>query len=267
MPAKQSQQNLRPTAASETGSSQNGRLYVVGVPIGDPDDITVRGIHVLKTVDLIASEDPQATQRLLAHHQIQATITSYGPHHLKEKVEVLLQRLRQGADVALVSDCGSPLIADPGHLLVAAAHAQRIPVVPVPGPSAVIAALTATGLPCDSFFFLGHLPDSPTSIAHRLTEALERKVPTVIFCTVASVSCTLGILSRVAPRCHVALGCDLTRSNERILAGTARQVHQKLSSIANQDLTLILAGTKGRRRTASRRKQDQSLSSRRIKIR
>ncbi|MGE0642723.1 MAG: 16S rRNA (cytidine(1402)-2'-O)-methyltransferase [Nitrospira sp.] len=267
MAGKRSQQNLGPIAALKTSPARSGRLYVVGVPIGDPDDMTVRGIRVLQAVDLIASEDPRATQRLLAHHHIQATVTSYGPYQLRNKVGVLLERLRQGADVALVSDCGSPLIADPGHLLVKAAHAQHIPVVTVPGPSAVIAALTATGLPCDSFFFFGHLPINPTRIARCLTTALEREVPTVIFCTVASVARALGILSNVAPRCRVVLSCDLTRSNERVLAGTARQVNQKLFNVVNQDMTLILAGTKMRRRGADRMKQDQSLSSRRIKIR
>ncbi|NGZ04188.1 MAG: rRNA (cytidine-2'-O-)-methyltransferase [Nitrospira sp. WS238] len=267
MAGKRSQQNLGPVAALKTSPARSGRLYVVGVPIGDPDDMTVRGIQVLQAVDLIASEDPRATQRLLAHHHIQATVTSYGPYQLRNKVGVLLERLHQGADVALVSDCGSPLIADPGHLLVKAAHAQHIPVVTVPGPSAVIAALTATGFPCDSFFFFGHLPVNPTRIARCLTTAMEREVPTVIFCTVASVARALGILSNVAPRCRVVLSCDLTRSNERVLAGTARQVNQKLFNVANQDLTLILAGTKMRRRGADRMKQDQSLSSRRIKIR
>ena len=98
------------------------------------------------------------------HHGIQATVTSYGPRNLQEKAAVLLQRLQQGIDVAFVSDCGSPLVADPGHLLVAAAHAHGIPVVPVPGPSAIIAALTAAGFPCDSFYFLGHLPSASSRI-------------------------------------------------------------------------------------------------------
>ncbi|MBX3303273.1 MAG: rRNA small subunit methyltransferase 1 [Nitrospira sp.] len=242
MPTKRSQQNLRAATASETRPVRSGRLYVVAVPIGHPDDFTVRAIRVLKTVDIIASEDPQATQQLLAHHQIRGTVISYGPWNLKEKVAVLLQRLQQGADVALVSDCGSPLIADPGHLLVAAAHANRIPVVPVPGPSAVIAALSTAGLPCNSFFFLGHLPNNPTHIVRCLTDALKREVPTMVFCTATSAVCALQTLIGIAPRRRIVLACDLTRSNERILCGNARQVSQGLSGLLGQDMTFIVAG-------------------------
>ncbi|MDH4084598.1 MAG: rRNA small subunit methyltransferase 1 [Nitrospira sp.] len=252
---------------SENQPPRIGKLYVVAVPIGHPDDLTVRGIRILKTVDIIASEDPNATQQLLAHHQIHTTVTSYGPYHLKEKARVLLQRLQQGADVALVSDCGSPLIADPGHLLVALAHAHRIPVVPVPGPSAVIAALTASGVPCESFYFLGHLPNSRARITRCLTDALTREILTIAFCTVTSVAHALRTLTVIAPRRRVVLACDLTQSNERILSGTPRQISQKLRGLPGEDLTLVLAGTTRRRWALGTSTRVQSLSSRRIKTR
>ncbi|MDR4468641.1 MAG: rRNA small subunit methyltransferase 1 [Nitrospira sp.] len=246
MPGKWSQQNLSAMTGSATGLAQSGRLYVVAVPIGDLDDFTVRAIRILKTVDVIASEDPQATRRLLAHHQIEGRVISYGPYNLKEKVEVLLQRLRHGTDVALVSDCGSPLIADPGHLLVAAAHTNHIPVVPVPGPSAVTAALSTTGLPCDSFFFLGHLPNNSARIIRCLTDALKRDVPTMVFCTATSVACAVQALIRLAPRRRIVVACDLTQKTERILWGTAHQMSQDLPGLRGQDITLIVAGGKGR---------------------
>src|SRR5512139_43653 len=148
MPTKQSQQNPGASRTSISPPNRKGTLYVVAVPIGHPDDVTVRALRILGKVDIIASEDPHLTQQLLMHHGIQATVTSYGPRNLKEKAAVLLYRLQRGIDVALVSDRGSPLVADPGHLLVAAAHSRGIPVVPVPGPSAIIAALTAAGFPC-----------------------------------------------------------------------------------------------------------------------
>jgi 16S rRNA (cytidine1402-2'-O)-methyltransferase len=215
---------------------------VVAVPIGHPDDMTVRAIRILKTVDIIASEDPQATQQLLAHHRIRGTVVSYGPWNLKEKVEVLRKRLRQGAEVALVSDCGSPLIADPGHLLVAAAHADRIAVVPVPGPSAVIAALSTTGLPCESFFFLGHLPNNSARILPYVTDALNRDVPTIVFGTARAVACAVRILIGMAPRRRIVLACDLTGSNERILYGTPGRISQELPGLLGQDIALIVAG-------------------------
>jgi 16S rRNA (cytidine1402-2'-O)-methyltransferase len=247
MPIKRSQQNLRAATVVETRPARSGRLYVVAVPIGHPDDFTARAIRILKTVDIIASEDPQATQQLLAHHQIRGTVVSYGPWNLKEKAAVLLERLQQGAEVALVSDCGSPLIADPGHLLVAAAHADRIPVVPIPGPSAVIAALSTAGLPCDSFFFFGKLPNNSTYIVRCLSDALKREAPTIAFCTVASVVCALQTLMASAPRRRIVLACDLTRPNERIFSGTARQVSQALPGLLGRDIALIVAGKHSRR--------------------
>lgn len=243
MPAKRSQQNHGATTTSKTRTARSGTLYVVATPIGHLDDVTIRAIRTLKMVDLIASEDPHATQQLLAHHRIHTTVTSYGPTHLREKVGVLLQRLRQGADVALVSDCGSPLIADPGSLLVAAALDNRMTVVPVPGPSAVIAALTTAGMPCDSFFFGGDLSNNQTRINHCLTDALKRHVPTLVFCTVPSAARAVRTLMSLAPRRRLVLACDLTRVHERIVCGTARQVNQELPNLLGQNLTLIVAGT------------------------
>lgn len=242
MRPKRSQQNLAAARGLETRPAQSGRLYVVAVPIGHPDDMTVRAIRILKTVDIIASENPQTTQRLLAHHRIRGTVVSYGPWNLKEKVDVFRQRLRQGTKVALVSDCGSPLIADPGHLLVAAAHADRIPVVPVPGPSAVMAALSTTGLPCESFFFLGYLPNHSARILPYVTDAVNRNVPTIAFGTARSIACAVRILRRMAPRRRIVLACDLTKSNERILYGTSGRISQELPSLLGQDMALVIAG-------------------------
>lgn len=246
---------------------QRGTLYLVAVPIGHPDDVTVRALRILGTVDLIASEDPNVTQHLLAHHGIQATVTSYGPRNLREKVAVLLQRLQQGMTIALISDCGSPLVADPGHVLVAAAHAHGIPVVPVPGPSAIIAALTAAGFPCDSFYFLGHLQRVSSRITRHLIDVLKREGPTVIFCTGTVVARILKILDSISPRCSVAVAYDLTKPNEFIIRGTACEVFEKLHPRRGQDVTLVLAGKDGIEADDHGVRRAQSLSSRRIKTR
>jgi len=232
---------------SDAQPQQSGTLYVVAVPIGHPDDVTVRAIQVLEEVDIIASEDPKATQRFLRYHDIQATVTSYGPINLKEKVGVLLQRLQGGMDVALVSDCGSPIIADPGHLLVAAAHVHRILVVPVPGPSVIVTALTVAGFPCDAFHFLGHLPRTASRIRQCLVDSLKRKAPTVAFGTVASTVHALETLSTIAPRHLVVVACDLTRPGELIIRGTALRVRQRLRWISGKEITLVLAGSGGRK--------------------
>lgn len=248
-------------------SHRGGTLYVVAVPIGHPDDVTVRALRILGKVDLIASEDPKVTQQLLMHHSIRATVTSYGPRNLQEKAAVLLQRLQQGIDVAFVSDCGSPLVSDPGHLLVAAAHTHGIRVVPVPGPSALIAALTAAGLPCDSFNFLGHLPSASSRITQRLMDSLKRNGPTVVFCTGTVVARILKSLGHIAPQCSVVVAYDLTKPNEHILRGTAGEVSKKLGSGTGRDVTLVLAGRDGTESDDQDMHRAQSLSSRRIKTR
>jgi 16S rRNA (cytidine1402-2'-O)-methyltransferase len=246
---------------------RSGTLYVVAVPIGHPDDVTVRALRILGMVDLIASEDPNVTQQLLMHHGIEATVTSYGPTNLREKAAVLLHRLQQGMDVALVSDCGSPLVADPGYFLVAAAHTHGVPVVPVPGPSVIIAALTAAGFPCDSFYFLGHLPSTPSCITRYLIDALKRKSPTVAFCTGTAVVCILRALNDIAPRCTVAVAYDLTKPNEQIICGTADEVRKRLRPTRRREVTLVLAGKVEAELDEHGGHRAQSLSSRRIKTR
>lgn len=240
---------------------------MVAVPIGHPDDVTVRAIRTLGEVDIIASEDPNMTQQLLKHHGIHATVTSYGPRNLREKAAVLLQRLQQGIDVALVSDCGSPLVADPGYFLVAAAHTHGIPVVPVPGPSAIIAALTAAGFSCDSFYFLGYLPNASSRIAQYLIDSLKRKGPTVAFCTGTMAARILKTLDGISPRCPVAVAYDLTKPHERIIRGTACEMREQLRPAPGRDVTLVLAGKDGMESDDQGGGRAQSLSSRRIKIR
>lgn len=246
---------------------RSGTLYVVAVPIGHPDDVTVRAIQTLGKVDLIASEDPKVTQQLLMHHGIQATVTSYGPRNPQEKAAVLLQRLQQGSHIALVSDCGSPLVSDPGHLLVAAAHTHGIPVVPVPGPSAIIAALTAAGFPSDSFYFLGHLPRAVSRTTRLLSDSLRRKGPLVAFCTETVVAHVLKSLVDIAPQRFVAVAYDLTKPNEQIIRGTARAVRERLHPIQRREVTLVLAGKEGTEKDDRDVRRPQSLSSRRIKTR
>jgi len=268
MPTKWSQQNIGASRTSVSPLNQKGTLYVVAVSIGHPDDVTVRAVRILREADIIASEDPNMTQQLLVHHGIQATVTSYGPRNLREKAAVLLQRLQQRIDVVLVSDCGSPLVADPGHFLVAAAHAHGIPVVPIPGPSAIIAALTVAGFSCDSFYFLGYLSNAPSRIAQYLIDSLKRDGPTVAFCTGTAVPRILKTLAGISPRWPVAVAYDLTIPNERIIRGTAREVCERLSSAQGRNVTLVLAGKKdGTELDDQSARRAQSLSSRRIKIR
>ncbi|MBS0155093.1 MAG: hypothetical protein JSS38_10890 [Nitrospira sp.] len=246
MAPKQSQENAGTSMASANSPGAKGAVYVVAVPIGHPDDLTLRALAILQSVDLVASEDPKLTQQLLAHHRISATVTSYGPVNVKEKVAVLLQRVRQGARIAIVADTGSPLIADPGALLVAGAHIQGTRVIPIPGPSAGLAALSVAGFPCESFYFLGELPAPGPHLARCVADAVKREVPTVAYATRYTVTHILKTLVHLAPRRLLAVAWDLTKTNEVVIRGTPPQIDRRLPNIQGEDITIVLSGRKQR---------------------
>src|SRR5581483_11189121 len=139
-------------------SDGSGCLYIVATPIGNLEDITLRAVRVLKEVDLIACEDTRQTQKLLSHYGITTRTTSYHDHNEMTRAPELIVQLEQGARIALVSDAGMPGISDPGYRLITLAIRHHVPVVPIPGASAFVAALAASGLPTDSFRFGGFLP-------------------------------------------------------------------------------------------------------------
>lgn len=157
-----------------------GTLYIVATPIGNLEDITFRAVRILKEVDLIAAEDTRHTRKLLTHFGISKPLTSYFDHNKHLKGEVILSRLRDGASVALVSDAGTPCVADPGYQLVRDAIAEGIVVVPIPGVSAAVAALSAAGLPTDSFTFIGFLP-SRQGKRHQQLSSLKDEPRVLIF--------------------------------------------------------------------------------------
>jgi 16S rRNA (cytidine1402-2'-O)-methyltransferase len=144
---------------SETGATAGGGvLYLVATPIGNLEDITLRALRILREADQIAAEDTRHTQKLLTHYEISRPLVSYHEHNEVARAPELIAALEQGAKIALVSDAGMPLVSDPGHRLVELCLLHHIPVVPVPGPSASLAALAASGLPNEEFLFVGFLP-------------------------------------------------------------------------------------------------------------
>ena len=147
------------TGATKTSTETAlGCLYLVGTPIGNLEDMTLRALRILKEVDQIACEDTRHTQKLLTHYEIRKPLISYHEHNEMTRAPELLISLEQGAKIALVSDAGMPLVSDPGHRLVTLCLRHHVPVVPVPGPSALLAALAASGLPNEEFLFVGFLP-------------------------------------------------------------------------------------------------------------
>ena len=135
-----------------------GTLYLVATPIGNLGDISFRAVEILRNVDLVACEDTRRTAKLLQHYSLRKEMISYHEHNEMTRAAELVIRMEQGARVALVSDAGTPVISDPGHRLVALCLRHRIPIIPIPGPSALIAALAVSGLPTEEFIFAGFLP-------------------------------------------------------------------------------------------------------------
>jgi len=157
-----------------------GTLYIVATPIGNLEDITLRAKRILSEVDLIAAEDTRHTRKLLSHFDIHTKMISFSQHHEKGKAHKVIEILKGGSDVALVSDAGTPCISDPGYPLMTAAIEEGIDVVPVPGASAVITALSAAGLPTDRFTFIGFLPEKPGK-RKKVIEDLKNYDHTLVF--------------------------------------------------------------------------------------
>lgn len=155
-------------------------IYVVATPMGNLEDITLRAIRILSEVDFIAAEDTRHSQRLLSHFNISTPVVAFHEFNEKEHCALILKKVSEGAKVALISDAGTPLISDPGYFLIHSAHKQGIPVSPIPGPSAVVAALCVSGLPTHAFVFEGFLPAKAKARQNRLVE-LREEVRTLIF--------------------------------------------------------------------------------------
>ncbi len=153
-----SAKTVPPKPAAAGNFAAGSCLYLVGTPIGNLEDITLRAVRILKEVDQIACEDTRHTQRLLTHYDIHKPLVSYHEHNEVTRAPELVIALEQGAKIALVSDAGMPLVSDPGHRLVTLCLRHHIPVVPIPGPSALLASLSASGLPAEEFLFVGFLP-------------------------------------------------------------------------------------------------------------
>src|ERR1700674_660964 len=168
-----------PVTTAEDGTGRSGCLYLVATPIGNLEDITVRALRVLGEADLIACEDTRHTAKLLNHYGIQKSTTSYHEHNEVTRSAELVLRMEEGARVALVSDAGTPGISDPGHRLVALCLRHHIPVVPIPGPAALVAALVASGLPTEEFLFIGFLP-ARAGARRKALEALKAEPRTIV---------------------------------------------------------------------------------------
>ena len=240
--ARQRSQPIYPDR-QDPANRRTGTLYIVGTPIGSFDDLSIRALMTLKNVSIIAAENPLATQSLLDHHGISATITSYGPRNRDEKIAVLLHSLHQGQHVALVSDSGMPVIYDPGRLLIAAAQQAGYPVTVIPGPSALTAAVAISGSSGDRIHFEGRFPRTKRLAETFLAEFKGNSKTLVFFAPSARCTHILRSLGRILPDRQVTLAADMTRTTERLYQGTATSLlAQGISLSENSEVTLVVEG-------------------------
>jgi 16S rRNA (cytidine1402-2'-O)-methyltransferase len=206
-------------------------LYLVGTPIGNLEDMTLRAIRVLKQADLIACEDTRQTSKLLNHFGIETRAVSYHEHNEAPRAAELVEKLAQRARIAVVSDAGMPGISDPGFRLVALAIERGVPVFPVPGPAAFLAALVASGLPTDSFCFRGFLPPKSGARRRQLERILRSDETQIYYEAPSRIKETLAdIVEVLGPDRPVVVARELTKIHEEILRGTAGEVAQILNA-------------------------------------
>lgn len=204
-----------------TVANVSGSLYVVATPIGNLEDITFRAVRILKEADLIACEDTRHSRRLLDHFGIETPMISYHEHNEVSRSQDLIERIRSGSNIALISDAGTPLISDPGYRVVTAAVEAGIKVIPIPGASAILTALAASGLPTDSFYFGGFLPHKATQRRKVLEIANELESTLVFYEAPHRIEDALQDIAAVMPRRPVVVAREVTKLHEEFLRGPA----------------------------------------------
>ena len=224
-------------------ASAGPALYLVGTPIGNLEDITLRALRVLKEVDVIACEDTRQTQKLLNHYAITTRTTSYHEHNEITKSAELVKEMQEGANVALVTDAGMPGISDPGYRLISLAIRHRVPVVPIPGASAFLAALVASGLPTDSFRFSGFLPAKRGERLAAL-EAVRSSPRTQLFYEAPHriVETLTDVVEVMGEARHVVVAREVTKLHEEFLRGHAGEVLENLKAreVVKGEITLLI---------------------------
>ena len=224
--------------------NSTGTLYIVSTPIGNLEDITLRALRILKEVALIAAEDTRHTRKLLSAYDIHTPLTSYFEHNEAQKTGYLLDRLRAGESIALVSDAGTPGISDPGHDVICAAIAAQIPVVPIPGASAALSALVVSGLPTDAFLFIGFLTNKRSARIKQLNAL--RDEPRTIICYVSphAFLAALQDIREVLGNRQMTAAREVTKKFEEFARGDVESVIAHFSGNAEikGELTLVLAG-------------------------
>jgi 16S rRNA (cytidine1402-2'-O)-methyltransferase len=221
-----------------------GTLYLVATPIGNLEDITLRAIRILNEVDLIAAEDTRRAKKLLGHYQIPTPVTSYFAHSSPRKTQSLLTQIRAGSSIALISEAGTPSISDPGYALTRLAIDQNIPVVPVPGPAALIAALSVSGLPTRSFIFEGFIPRKSGRRKNLFLALRDQPRTFILYESPHRVMATLEDLRAVLGEGRqIVIAREMTKLYEEFMRGTIAEVITGLTGRSIKgEVTIVVSG-------------------------
>ena len=229
---------------SEPGGHEPGTLYVVATPLGNLEDVTFRAVEILKTVDAIASEDTRRTRTLVKRYDIRRPLIAYHEHNEERAAARLVERLLAGDTLALVSDAGTPLVSDPGYRLVELAVREGIRVVPVPGPSAVTAALSAAGLPPQPFHFAGFLSRKDGARRSRLAELLTLECTLVFYESPHRLGKTLAAMADVLGDRQAVVARELTKVHEEFVRGSLSELAARYGENKPKgEIVVLVAGT------------------------
>ena len=217
----------------------SGNLYLVATPIGNLEDITLRAIRILKEVDLIAAEDTRQTLKLLNHLEIKKTLISYYKQIEKEKTEVLINKLKEGKNIAIVSDAGTPGISDPGEQIIKEAIKNKIDVIPIPGACAAINALIASGLDTSSFCFIGFLPTNKKEKRERIEKIKNINSTIIIYEAPHKLINTLENIYEILGDRQIVLARELTKIHEEFIRGKISELLNKITEVKGEFVILI----------------------------
>lgn len=216
-----------------------GKLYVIATPIGNLDDITIRAINILRNVDLIAAEDTRHTLKLLNHLEISKPLISYHRHNEQVKTQLLIDKLNDGKDIALVSDAGTPGICDPGQEIICKCIEGNIQVIPIPGACAMINALICSGIDTNEFTFLGFLPLNKKNRKEKLDEIKNLHKTVILYEAPHKLKSTLLDLRDILVNRKVVLARELTKIHEEFLRGTVEELLNKINNIKGEIVIII----------------------------
>ena len=222
----------------------SGTLYLVATPIGNLEDITFRAINILKQVDIIAAEDTRQTLKLLNHYEISKPLISYHRHNEEVKVESLIQKLKDGNNIALVSDAGTPVISDPGEIIVKEAIKEEINIVPIPGACALINALITSGLDTKEFCFYGFLSLNKKIRKNKLEEIKKENKTIILYEAPHKLLSTLKDLEKILDNRKIVIARDLTKIHEEFLRGTVPEILEKYPEPRGEHIIIIEGNSK-----------------------